>query len=313
MAYTADDLILDIKRRSFLPVAQRQFSNANLLTIADEQLLGTIAPKLRRLDQGYWLEAYDQALVADQRRYAFPRYAMWNKVNALHLVDADGAVVQPLTRAEPYNQRWTRGVASGQPTRCWFEHDKVVLDPPPSSAAASALTLRQWIYRRPNRLIETSGALQIVSIAGNDVTTTTVDSDVFYEGEEVDVFSPNSPFTRVATGMTLGGVTGDTFTQTAADVALLSEGDWICPQDRTVFPCLPIEMVPYLVSLVVLELSASQGDAEAYRVAREGIIRDMVSLLDGASNRADSQPKTVSLFNSPLAKLMATRGRRMGP
>lgn len=311
MAYTADDLILDIKRRSFLPVAQTQFTNDDLLSIADEQILSTIAPMLRRMDQGYWIEAFDQALVADQRRYEFPRYAMWNKVNAIHLVDADGNVVQPLVRTEPYNQRWGRGAASGQPTMCWFEHDKVALDPPPSSAAAASLTLRQWIYRRPNRLIETTGAMQVAVIDGVEVTMASVDADVFYEGVVVDVFSSESPFPRVATAMTLGGVTGSVFTQTAAEAALLSVGDWVCPRDRTVYPNLPIEMVPFLVSLVVLELSATQMDREAYSIGKDKIVGEMQAILQGASNRADSQPKTVSLLNSPLARMMAMRGRRM--
>jgi len=312
VTYTTADLISNVKRRSFLPTAQTQFTDQKLLDIGNDAVLSTIAPMLRRMDQGYWLEPFDQTLTADTSSYLFPRYAMWNKVNAVHLVDSSGVVVQALNRIEPYNLRWGSDGNTGTPTSFYFEHDKIVLVPAPSSSVASSLSLRQWIYRRPNRMVTESAAAKVSTAAGALVTYTGDKPSTFTSSSVHDFFSGVSPFGRVGTAKT-ATASAATTTQgfAAGDVALLSAGSWVCLQDETVFPPLPIEIVTHLETLIVLELAQTQTDQTAWQMQVENVKNEIQSVMQGAGNRADAQPKTLSLLNAPIAKMFGARGRRM--
>lgn len=299
-----------------MPAAQTQYSDLKLCEVADDQILTTIAPRMRAMDQGYWLESVDTPLVASQGAYKFPAHAMWNKVNNSQLVDASGVVVAPLTRIDPYSLRWANDASGGQPAACYYLHDETVLLPVPSATVASTMFLRQWIYRRPNRMVpEASAALaSAVSDLGAtieiDVGSATLPA-TFTSGTLVDVFSGVSPFARKATGIAISNVSAPTFEVQEADLPDYAVGDWFCLQNETVFPPVPIEYVGHLATLCVLELCASQMDAQAYQAQKNEAIGEIDSLLKGAGNRADAQPKTLSLLNSPLAQMMGPRGRRV--
>lgn len=159
----------------------------------------------------------------------------------------------------------------------------------------------------------TESAAAVVSTAvGTTVTYTASKPATFTASSVHDFFSHVSPFGRIGTGLTATGSPGATQQSfVAADVALLSAGNWVCLQDETVFPPLPVEMHPHLVSLILLELAATQMDQAAYSTRKDTVLDEMLSLLRGASNRADAQPKTVSLFHSPLARMIGRRGRRL--
>lgn len=316
MAYTTADLISKIKRRSFLPAAQTQYSDLKLCEVADDQILTTIAPRMRRMDQGYWLEAVDTPLVAAQGAYKFPQHAMWNKVNNAQIVDADGVVINPLTRTEPYNLRWSNDATAGQPSSCYYLHDETVIFPVPSTSVAASMFLRQWIYRRPNRMVpEASAALAdaVTDLGATieiDIGSATLPA-TFTSGTLVDVFSGVSPFARKATGIPISNVSAPTFEVQQTDLPDYAAGDWFCLQDETVFPPVPIEYVGHLATLCVLELTASQMDMQAYQTQKNEAIGEIDSLLKGAGNRADAQPKTLSLLNSPIAQMLGPRGRRL--
>jgi len=314
VAYTTADLINNVKRRSFLPVAQTQFTDQQILNIGDDVVLSQIAPMLRRMDQGYWLESYDQTLTSGTSAYAFPAHAMWNKVNVVQLVTTAGVVVSELTRIQPQTLSLAADTTTGQPSYFYFTHDKIVLHPAPSASVASTMYLREWIYRRPNRMVVTTDAGQISSKPSStqiqflDAPSTRFQDN---DGLNFDAFSSNSPFVRVVTAST-GSVTAPKdMTFSSADVALMSVGDFVCIEDETVFPPVPIEIVPHLESLIVLELQATQMDREAMAETKEAIMQEIESVMRGAGNRADEQAKKVSLFNSPLASMLGRRGRRL--
>lgn len=300
MSYTSDDLVTDIERDSFQPAAQDQFTTAQKLKIADDCILRTLAPMLVSLDAGYFDEYADTALVASQSGYTIDRYAMWNKLRKVEILDADDVPREiNLVTKETKNNYDT--VNSGTPQAFEVRHDQVVLLPAPSTATE---TLRQWIYRRPGRLVATSSAAVVSSVNTSTgvVTYTASKPSTFTSSSVHDFYSANSPFRRITTAITATaspGATQQTFASgslAALAASGLAAGDYVCVRDETVFPAIPLELQPFLVDLVLLSLARTQMDQAAYATQRQEISdRARAAMQAGPGLRVVGHPKKVSI------------------
>jgi hypothetical protein len=306
--YTSDDLVTDIERDSFAPAAQSQFTAAQKLKIADDELQESLAPILAALDAGYFLESADTALVADQAGYDFDRYAMWNKVRRVELLDANGSP-REIDLVTP-EQRSNYDITTNGPPRAFeLSHTQIVLLPTPAVATE---TLRQWIYRRPGRLVPVASAAVVQSVdTGTGIVTYTASKPATFTSSSVhDFYRGNSPFRRVGTAATAtasGSATTHTFS--LANAALITAGDYVCLRDETVFPCVPIELVPFLKDLVIRSLARSQMDQAAYQVARAEVVdRAKAAMAAGPGARAVGHPKKISI---PLQRVFGGRKRRV--
>ena len=308
MPYTSDDLVTDIERDSFTPAAQDQFTAVQKLKIADDELQESLAPILVALDMGYFLEAADTALVSGQSGYDFDRYAMWNKVRRVELLDAGGnpREIDLVTPEQRQNYDITN---NGSPAAFELSHTQIVLLPTPATATE---TLRQWIYRRPGRLVPVTSAAVVQSVdTGTGVVTYTASKPSTFTASSVhDFYRGTSPFRRVGTAATAtasGGATLQTFS--TANAALLQAGDYVCVRDETVFPAVPIELVPFLKDLVIRSLARTQMDQAAYQVARAEIVdRAKAAMAAGPGARAVGHPKKISI---PLQRVYGGRRKRV--
>jgi hypothetical protein len=301
VAYTSDDLITDIDRDSFQPAAQDHFTTAQKLLIADQAIHKTLAPLLVSLDSGYFLETADASLVADQQAYDLDRYAMWGKLRKLRIVETSGRLrMLDLLTDEQTDDYPTE---SGTPVAFSMQDKQILLYPPPSDATE---TLRQWIYRRPGRLVATTAAAVVSSVANGVVTYTGAPPATHTSSSVHDFYSGRSPFRRIATAATATGQAGSTQTFATATAALLTAGDYVCLRDETVFPAVPIELSPFLSELVILSLNKTQMDAKAYELSRQEIgDRARAAFMAGPGQRVVGHPKKISI---PLSRI----GRR-GP
>lgn len=306
MAYTSDDLITAIERDSFQPAAQDHFTTAQKLAIADDEIQETLAPLLVSLDAGYFLEPADTAFVADQSGYDLDRYAMWNKVRRVEVLDEDGNP-RELVFITPEQRNNYDTANSGTPRAFEMRHSQIIVVPTPDAAAE---TLRQWIYRRPGRLVATSAAAVVSSVnSGTGVVTYTADKPSTFTSSSVhDVYRGNSPFRRVVTAST-ATASGSSTTQTfsTAVVALIQAGDYVCVRDETVFPAVPIELHPFLKDLAIRSMARTQMDAQAYQIARQEIVdRARAAFMSGPGARVVGHPKKISI---PLSRVYG--GRRV--
>ncbi len=307
MAYTSDDLVTDIQRDSYLPVAQRDFGVPTILGIADQELQETIAPALVAFDDGFFLEAADQTFVASQADYDLDRYAMWNKVRKVEVLTSS-SMPRELTRLtqEQVNDQDT--VGTGSPIAFLPLHVGVRVYPKPSGATE---TLRQWIYRRPGRMVATASAAQVLSVvpATGVVTYTGSKPATFTSSSVHDFYRGNSPFRRLATAATAsasGGATLQTFS--VANATLLAAGDWVCVRDETVFPAIPIELAPFLKDLVIRSMARTQMDQQQYTTQRTEIADRMMAVMRaGPGARIVGQPKKISI---PLSRVYGGSSRK---
>ncbi len=311
MAYTTDDLVTDIRRDSFLPAVQSQWTTARILALADKVLLRRVIPALLGVNDGYYRETSDVSLTASTASYDLPRYAMFNKVHQVALVDSDGKL-RFLEHLGPSDLRHRNATSEGEPFAFIFDADQITLIPTPSSGAVTTWPeMRAWIYRRPGRMVATTSAAKVQSVdSGTGIVTYTADKpSTFTSSSRHDFYLGESPFRRIGSATTAtasGSTTTQTFSTTEA--ALLAADDYVCVRDETVFPPCSIEVVPFLEELVINAINESMGDRAAAEAARKNIIEDMLTLVGASANRADAQPKTVSLMHSPFVRGLRRRG-----
>ncbi len=290
MAYTSDDLVTDIQRNSYLTTAQRNFTPAQLLLIADQELMGALAPMLVSLQQGYYEEDADQTCVVGQAGYDFDQYAMWTKLRMLELLDNTGTPVE-LTQITP-EQKNMYQIGNGLPRGFMLENKQIVLYPAPDDT----YTLRQKIYRRPGAMVQTAFAAQVLSVVGTTVTYTGAKPSTFTASSSHDFYRGISPFRRVGTAITATGSPGATQQTFAADdAALLQPGDWVCVEGQTVFPDIPLEITPHLSDLVIRSLARTQGDSQSYQIQRGEIVERARAELSVTGNRSVGQPQKMSI------------------
>lgn len=305
MAYTTDDLVTDIKRDSYLAVAQRDFSSAVLLNIADQELFETIAPALVAFDDGYFLEPAAQDFVATQSDYVLDRYAMWGKIRRAERLTSAGDPVEltRLTQEQVYD--WD-ATGTGTPQAFLPLHDKVRVYPKPSDATED---LQLWIYRRPGRMVLQASAAQVQSVVGPLVTYTGSKPTTFTASTVHDFYRGTSPFQRVGTAKTAtASAAANTQGFASADAALLQANDWVCLRDETVFPAIPIELHPFLKDLVIRSMARTQMDQAQYETARKEISDRMMAVLRaGPGARIVGQPKKLSI---PFERVYGQARRR---
>lgn len=305
MAYTSDDLITDIERDSFQPAAQDHFTTAQKLAIADAEILQTLAPLLVSLDSGFFLEPADTAIVADQAEYDLDRYAMWNKVRRVELLDSDDVPLYEdgLKLATP-EQRSMYSTESSTPEAFEMRDKQIVLLPPPDDATQ---TLRQWIYRRPGRLVATSSAAVVSSVntVSGVITYTATRPSGFTAASVHDVYAGRSPFRRIITAAEASDTPGANQQEFAgvSGLSLVQAGDYVCFRDETVYPAVPIELVPFLKDLVIRSMARTQMDEKAYQLQRLEIIdRAKAAFMAGPGQRVVGHPKRIKIPRSRVGR-----------
>lgn len=311
MAYTSDDLVLAVKRDSFLPAAQTQWTPSRILEVGDKCILRRVVPALLAIGDGFYRETVDIPLVLNQAAYDLPRYAMLNKVHQVMLLGTDGETLGRISRRDPPDLKWWNTIGTGTPSQVRLEGDQLVVGAKPNQGALNTWpSLRVWIYRRPGRMVPFTSARTVLSVNTGTglVTYTATVPSTFTASSTHDVYRPSSPFRRAVSSAVASAAGASTQTFSLANAALIQAGDTVNVVDETCYPPCSIELQPFLEELVIASMSATQGDRAALEVSMKAIVDDMVTLVTASANRADAMPQIASLLNSPFVRNTRRRG-----
>lgn len=299
MSYTSDDLVADIQRDAYLTAAQRNFTPAQMLTIADQELYDGLAPMLASLDQGYFEENVDSTTSANVASYDLNQFAMWNRVRRVDILD--GTDLVELRQITPEQIFDYNPMQTSTPRAFLFSGTQITLFPTPDKA----YTLRQRIYRRPGRLVLAASAAVVASIASPTLTYTATVPSTFTASSIHDFYRGTSPFRRIDTSVTAtANPSGTTQSFPVADVALVLAGDYVNITGETCFPGVPIELQPHLKDLVIRSMDRTQGDQSQWQLQRQEIVDRAKGTMLGTSNRATGQPRRLSI---PRARVFTLR------
>lgn len=260
MAYTADDLLADVRRGGSLPAASSTgTADADLLAHADAEIRDTLVPLMLGVHEEFYERVFDVPVVSGDTAFRINKRAAISRLNTVQWLNTDLSIVN-LVRKEPKEVVGLALLSNalGQPYAYYLEGARVVLYPAPNLSG----TLRIRAFVRPSRLTLTTDttnvqAITVVSV-GASVTTLTVATSPSTAARDVVAGTPSFEHLAVdATFTNLSGTTGSipntSFSSTPA------VGDYLCVPDFTPMIQLPVELHPALVELTVARVLRALG------------------------------------------------------
>ena len=270
MTWTSDDLLTALRLRCRIPDGASVASDAELLTVADDQIATVFTPLIRQVQEEYGVRTTDTALVSGQTDYRIPsRSSAGNLRDVLVVAPGGAAIGLPRVSLEE-SGRYAEGGSPYWPTGMAFTviGDKVRIL---SSGQRTTDTLRLRWYLRPSKLI--------LAAAADAVTTATSSTSIegswsaISDGDTVDVIQAVPNFDALTVDDT-AGVAGSTLTLTngADDVA---DGDYVCPAGQTPIIQLPAELHSVLVTACSITVYEMLRDSEAGSIAAKRLGREL--------------------------------------
>jgi hypothetical protein len=294
--FTSDALVEQVRDITSLPDAH-WLTTAKLLEIADSEVLVTARVKMQRGEQ--FLTSQDVALSPSTLRYRLPRRALGRAVHSIALVGANGGVT-PLTEIDAADASGVFGFGVTSSGDYYIEDDFIVFPVAPTSGSS----LRVRYLRRLSRLVPLASAVLIRSAVSSTSFEIPPDvSTVIPASSYVDIVRGDSPFDvmyadRLLTEQSSGAIDLDPTTPVVpsdfVDLTAIANDrqDYVCLRDETVYPQLPSEMHPALVSAVAQRVLEALGDqpgtarAEATLRARMQAATDLMAPRNQDRSRA---------------------------
>lgn len=285
--YTTDTLLTSIKTRVMFPTKQNTFTDALILQLANEELQTVILPMIMSLQWEFFVDYIDYDLTS-AREYNIPPNAIGSKLRDVVVINSSGQ-----ENTIPLISQDMRGEASTFPFGVegfYIRGGKVILSP----NITQGITLRLYYFRRPNRMVSTGEAGQIVSFSS--VTNTTILSNVpvdWTTDDTICVVSSTPDFPLTVSGSSVTDVSSPTLTLPAATISSLVEGDWLCLEGETAIPQIPVEAHPVLAQAVAVKIIEAFGDQQQVGVSQEKFNQIMDNYRKMVAPRVEGEPHRV--------------------
>jgi len=284
VAYTTTELLASVKRRANIPSASGVFGDAELLTMANEELRTYIVPLVLKHREDYWLASDIQTLTSSTS-YPIPPRAVGGKLAELSVLDATGVHEYNLPRvsASDLQEASSGFYMDGMGVRLFLPNGQ--------TPTILGTTLRMRYYVRPGVLIATTSAAVVSSISGWPAITLSGGYATLTTPGTYDCVGLASPFAMKTTFT--GSITGATLTATTGDAARFAVGDWICNTDTSPVVQAPVEFHDLLAQKVAIKVLESKGMTEKLGSAREELGRMETDASNLITPRVDGEPKRV--------------------
>lgn len=262
--FDSDTLIESIKRTAKIPDSQAEFTDQDLLDIANEELSTNLIAKILSKKETYYTINRDVPVTSDKTKYKLPSRSIGSKIEwvgfysegssnspeELNMISYDQLVEINSNNYRTCNQRF------------YFENESVVIDTQNGTLDFDYLRFRFNI--QPNKLVlservsiitgidPTGGTITVDSVPGNFASTSKIDficseapnNILDYDIEIVDL-STNAGYFQVDPD----------------DIPeQLEIGDRICLAGESDVIYAPTEFHPILANMVALRVLESNGD-----------------------------------------------------
>lgn len=162
----SDDLIETVKRNIMFPVAQNTFSEGNILSFLNEELMISQVPSVLQYHEEYFVTTVDIVLESNQVRYPIPDRAIGMKLRDLFYKDTSNNLFE-MTRIQSEDQAFfQRNIGANQNIYTYFlEGNDVVLTPLIMQNPVGSLHF--VFYIRPNQLVPTDTVATVQTFIKN--------------------------------------------------------------------------------------------------------------------------------------------------
>jgi hypothetical protein len=280
--YTTSDLISLIKTLGHVPQSNSTFTPATFLTLADFELRTAIARQLKEADEGYWRTyvEYDQN---DDGEYAIPSGAIASSIYAVQI--RNGQAIWPVSRQEEAELTTTTFPSVGN-WSFYIRSNTLIMLP-----AQFGGVLRIPYERRPSKLVPVTSCAQVTAINGQVITVSSVPT-AWVVGDTLDLQASQPQFDLLG-DCEITDITGLDIT-VDGDVTDLSIGDYLCLEDQTCVPQIPVEFHQLLAQRVVCKIYELQGYMDKLKAAK-AVLKEMEDALTALiTPRTQAAPKIIN-------------------
>lgn len=292
MFYTTDQLLDSIKVRTLAPSSQQTFTDANLISLANEEMQISLVPDLISLREDLFLDVKTITLVASVPLYPIPERAAGNALKKIFYKDANNNRY-PIAR-QSVSRLDENTSATGLPSGFILQGDDIRIMPVPNGSG----TLEAFYQKRPSDLVLVADCAKISSVSSVGGTTTfTVDTDLsgtLATGSLVDIVNGQSPFLNWAIDQSITGITSSTIEVATSGVVneastvLPGVGDYICAAQTTCIPMIPQEFHPILAQMVAARLMEALGDLQKLQAVNSKLAEMRRQAFQLVGNRVES-------------------------
>lgn len=268
---TALSLVNSVQARILMPLSDNTLDSARIIELMSEEMMSTIEPLVLAAHEEFYVQNYDQSLVAGTYNYSIPPRAAFATWRDIVLVDTLGNEIA-MTELPPEYVKISYPVGSLPPMFTFgfvMNNDRITLWPP-NSTVPTNYTLRMKIKRRPNHLTPYLNCGQITAInTGTKVVNLSVNGDGTWTTSTIFDVIPNAPqFTSRGDDQAITAIdnTLNTITMSALPTGIIV-GDWICPAMLSPIPQVPYDMFPLLAQRGVIKCLEALGDNQNLQVA----------------------------------------------
>jgi hypothetical protein len=268
VAFTNDSLIAAIKRRAAVP-SVGQWSSAEILATADEEMRSYVLPLVRRVQEEHLLQASDYTVISSDAigqplgaQYRIPGRAIGGALRDVYLVDSDGGVVRPprLSTDDLEGATWGLYLFSN----CIHYVNR--------NGSCSAPTLRMTYYLRPSALVLEAAAGRVTGYDANAHSITIAAAPAAFAGQtSFDIVRGRPGFEMLGFDLP-GSITGTTVTLTGVLPNDIAVGDWVCLPEESPVPQIPAELHPLLaerVAFTYLKIEDPEAAAASAKTLEE--------------------------------------------
>ena len=299
MSYTTTDLLRSIKVKGQIPTSQQTFSTTDLLALADDESDIGIVPHIMSVRESYFQTSKDTSVSDGTARYRINPRAIGLKLKELHLIDSAGNA-HDVERKEVEERPYLSTGSGNSIEGFYFEGSEFVLVPTPSGM--SDWSIRQYFFRRPGRLVQTSACGQITAIntATRQVTISSTPS-TFTTSQTYDFIQANPGFDTLAMDQAISAVGSNILTFSSELPSSLAVGDWVALAGQTPVVQLPPEFHPILalrVAITVLRSLGHEKEADSKQKELDKIEETVLGLINP---RIEGEPKKIISRNGVLS------------
>ncbi len=286
---TTDTLLKSIKARITIPSSQNLFTDDDLLLLANEELESVIVPMIMRIRWEFFVTFIEYDLDGTTE-FPFPANAVAGSLRDVTVIDNNKNERQLSLISQKLRTSGGLWPSAFNAEGFYIRGNTIFL----TSDIQQGAKLRVYFPRRPNSLVKTSDAGQILAIntSTNVITLGNVPVD-WTTNDTVDVVSNVPGFDLTVEGAALSVISSPTVTVDAATTAELVVGDWFCLEGESSIPQIPVETHPILAQSTAIKCLEAMGDKTQIGVS-ESKLKELMVNYYSMSPRIEDQPKRLA-------------------
>ncbi len=303
-AWTTDDLVRRAKRKAQRPLRDLNYTDQEILEIADEELSTFLAPLIRTTRESYYLKSVSFPIVSGQAEYRIPSDTSAGTIREIWLQDNTDRVLK-IPMVEPENRGlYLNYLNFSIPAAVCLIADQVVLLPTPSNTQPYTMVI--WYEQRRSLLTLVANCAQVQALGPTETEfTTSVPPAALQPGGFCDFVESEPNFDIISHNNLIVSTIPPFFTVTDAVVAPKVVGAYICPAGYSCIVQLPDLFhfaLVYATAAAMLQETADLDVANSFRA-------EVASRIEGLS--ASVEPRAVGMnpvIYNPTSPIRNNRG-----